>query len=103
MTSMLEKINGKGFSKATNGLDFHNKKLGLIGFGRIGKKLRKELKLLIYKLIISVRNQEKSDIENQYGAYYSDLNSLCKNSDFIVVIVPYSKETHHLISYTKFL
>ena len=49
----------KGFSKATNGIDFHNKKLGLIGFGRIGKKLRKELKLLIYKLITSAVIKKK--------------------------------------------
>ena len=63
--------------------------------------MRKEPKPLIYKLITFCRNQEKSNIENQYGAYYSDLNNLCKNSDFIVVIVPYSKETHHLISYNQ--
>ena len=49
----------KGFSKATNGNDFHNKKLGLIGFGRIGKKLRKELKLLILQINYSAVIKKK--------------------------------------------
>ena len=65
------------------------------------KKIAKRAKAFDLQINYYCRNQEKSDIENQYGAYYSDLNNLCKNSDFIVVIVPYSKETHHLISYDQ--
>ena len=91
----------KVFLKQQMGVDFHNKKLGLIGFGRIGKKIAKRAKAFDLQINYFCRNQEKSNIENQYGAYYSDLNNLCKNSDFIVVIVPYSKETHHLISYNQ--
>ena len=91
----------KVFLKQEMGIDFHNKKLGLIGFGRFGKKIAKRAKAFDLQINYYCRNQEKSDIENQYNAYYSDLNSLCKNSDFIVLIVPYTKDTHHLISYEE--
>ena len=41
------------------GIDFHNKKLGLIGFGRIGKKIAKRAKAFDYKLIISAVIKKK--------------------------------------------
>ncbi len=78
------------------GFNLHNKTIGIIGTGRIGKILIKILhnfntKILAYDIIIS------KEIE-QFGAKYTSLKNIYKKSDIISLHCPYNKDNHHMIN-----
>lgn len=80
------------------GQDIHNKTLGIVGAGRIGKKFAQ--KSVGYNMKILYYNRKRDiDFENEYDAEYVDLNTLMANSDFVSVHVPLTSSTHHLINY----
>ncbi|TYP74246.1 2-hydroxyacid dehydrogenase [Aquimarina intermedia] len=78
------------------GFDLFQKKVGILGVGRIGKVLVKILSGFGCKLIANdiVENKELS---KQYGVSYTDLDTLCTESDIIIISVPLTSDTHHLI------
>ncbi|MBT2161599.1 2-hydroxyacid dehydrogenase [Zobellia laminariae] len=78
------------------GFDMNGKTVGIIGTGKIGRVVAKILhgfgcKLLLYDIF-----EDKSLVE-KYDATYTDLDSLCKQSDIITLHAPLNAETHHLI------
>lgn len=79
------------------GLDVHHRKLGIVGLGRIGKVLVKRGHG--FDMDISYYNRRRIDPaeEQALGIRYADLATLIKESDFLVLQVPYGPETHHLI------
>lgn len=83
------------------GLELKDKTLGVIGVGAIGSELVKmayglNIKLLGYDLF------ENEELKNNYGLKYTSLNDLLKNSDFISIHAPLTKENYHLINDEKF-
>jgi glyoxylate reductase len=72
------------------------KVLGIIGFGRIGQAVMRrsrgfKMKVIAYDPFV------KEKIEQTKGLEYRELNDLLKESDFITIHCPLTKETHHLI------
>lgn len=82
------------------GRDIHGATLGIIGAGRIGSAVARRAKGFNMKVLYydTVRNPQ---IENEIGAKYVDLDTLLKNSDFITIHVPLTKETYHMINAEK--
>jgi len=83
------------------GFELKDKTLGVIGVGAIGSELVKmayglNIKLLGYDLL------ENEELKNNYGLKYTSLNDLLKNSDFISIHAPLTKENYHLINDEKF-
>lgn len=78
------------------GQEISNKTLGIIGAGRIGKAVAKRAKGFNMNILYFKRNKDE-DFEKETGAEYVDLDTLLKNSDFVSIHVPLTKETHHLI------
>ena len=83
------------------GFELKDKTLGVIGVGAIGSELVKmayglNIKLLGYDLF------ENEELKNNYGLKYTSLNDLLKNSDFISIHAPLTKENYHLINDEKF-
>ena len=83
------------------GQDLTNATLGIVGFGRIGKKLAKmvsgfDMDILVYDVYYDV------DAEQEYGVKYVSLAELLEKSDFISLHVLLSEETHHMISTDQF-
>jgi glyoxylate reductase len=72
------------------------KVLGMVGFGRIGKAVMRRSRGFKMK-VIAYDPFMKEVIEQTRGMEYRDLNDLLKESDFITLHCPLSKETHHLI------
>ncbi|MBT5641364.1 MAG: D-glycerate dehydrogenase [Rhodobiaceae bacterium] len=72
-------------------------RLGILGMGRIGKKIAKIAKSL--GMIIHYHNRSKLSIDQEEGAsYHKDLKSLLSVSDVLSVCCPASKETVNLIN-----
>ena len=72
-------------------------RLGILGMGRIGKKLAKVAKSL--GMVIHYHNRSKLSPDKEEGAtYHKDLKSLLSVSDVLSVCCPASKETINLIN-----
>jgi lactate dehydrogenase-like 2-hydroxyacid dehydrogenase len=72
-------------------------RLGILGMGRIGKKIAKIAKSL--GMTIHYHNRSKLSMDQEEGAnYHKDLKSLLSVSDVLSVCCPASKETVNLIN-----
>ena len=72
-------------------------RLGILGMGRIGKKIAKIAKSL--GMVIHYHNRSKLSPDKENGAtYHEDLKSLLSVSDVLSVCCPASKETINLIN-----
>ncbi|WP_298622778.1 NAD(P)-dependent oxidoreductase [uncultured Legionella sp.] len=77
------------------GNHLQGKHLGLIGFGQIGATIAKFAHALDMKIAYTARNKK----DNTY-TYYSDINSLANDSDFIIICCSANADSHHLIDKT---
>jgi len=80
------------------GPDVYGSTLGIIGFGKIGQALAKRAKGFDMNVLYYSRSR-KNELESSLNVKWSsDINTLLKESDYICVLVPLSKETEHIIS-----
>ena len=76
--------------------------LGIAGFGTIGRAVARKMsgwrmETLVYDPHLPAW------IFNEHGVEQAQsLNELCSRSDYVVVVVPLSKETHHMFSEEQF-
>jgi D-3-phosphoglycerate dehydrogenase len=92
---------GKWERKKFMGVELRGKTIGIIGLGRIGYEVAKrvralEMKILAYDPYIS------EDRARSVGAKLVSLEELLRQSDFITIHVPKTKETEKMISYKEF-
>lgn len=79
------------------GAEVHGKTLGIIGMGRIGRAVARRargfnMRVLYYDVVRLPR-----ELEEELGARYVDLDTLLKESDFVSVHTPLTKDTYHMI------
>lgn len=79
------------------GVDVHHATLGIVGMGRIGQAIAKRAAGFDMNVIYHNRQRVAADIEKRVHARYVTFDELLQQSDFIVLQVPYSPQTHHLI------
>jgi gluconate 2-dehydrogenase len=79
------------------GVDVHHATLGVYGMGRIGQAIAKRAVGFDMKVIYHNRKRVDSGIEKKLNATYVSKEDLLRRSDFLVLQMPYSPETHHLI------
>ena len=79
------------------GVDVHHATLGVYGMGRIGQAIAKRAAGFDMKVIYHNRKRVDAAIEKRLGATYVTKTDLLKQSDFLVLQMPYSPQTHHLI------
>ena len=87
--------------KNNNTFELSNKKILIIGFGRIGRQLIK--RCLGFEMIVNVYDPfvEKKTIESLGGIKIDDLNIGLKEADIISLSVPLTKETQNMINMEK--
>ena len=88
----------KGFAlQQWLGADIHHATLGIIGMGRIGQTIAK--RALGFEMQMKYFNRTRLDAatETKLNASYASRDAVLRESDFVVVMVPYSPATHHLI------
>ena len=79
------------------GRDVHHATLGIVGMGRIGQAVARRARGFDMNVIYYNRNRVSADIEKACSATYVSKQDLMKQADFIVLLVPYTPENHHLI------
>ena len=79
------------------GVDVHHATLGIFGMGRIGQAIAKRAGGFDMKVIYHNRNRLAPDIERRVNATFVSKDDLLRQADFVVLQVPYSPETHHMI------
>jgi glyoxylate/hydroxypyruvate/2-ketogluconate reductase len=79
------------------GRDVHHSTLGIVGMGRIGQAVARRARGFDMNVIYYNRNRVSEDIEKACSATYVSKQDLMKQADFIVLLVPYTPENHHLI------
>lgn len=79
------------------GIDVHHATLGIFGMGRIGQAIARRGAGFEMKVLYHNRNRIGSDIERRLNATHVTKDELLRQSDFVVLQVPYSPQTHHMI------
>lgn len=79
------------------GVDVHHATLGIVGMGRIGQAIARRAMGFDMKVIYHNRKPIAAELERKCNASYASLDDLLAQSDFVVLQVPYSPATHHLI------
>ena len=74
------------------------KTLGIVGMGRIGKRVAELAKGFNMKILYYDIRRLPEDLEKKLGAKYVDLDTLLQNSDIVTLHVPLTKGTYHLIN-----
>ncbi|XP_030067866.1 uncharacterized protein LOC115475927 [Microcaecilia unicolor] len=72
--------------------------LGIIGMGRIGLKVAQRAKAFEMKILYHNRTQRKEEEERTVSATYcAKIEDLLQQSDFVILVVNLTPETHKLI------
>lgn len=83
-------------------LDVHHKTLGIIGMGKIGSEIAKRGHLGFDMRILYHNRTRNIAAEEKFDATYYDLDTLLKESDFVVLMTPLTQETEHLMGEREF-
>ncbi|ASI98651.1 glyoxylate reductase [Thermococcus celer] len=79
------------------GRDVYGKTIGIVGLGRIGKAIARRAGGFGMRILYNSRTR-KPEAEKELGAEFRSLEGLLRESDFVVLAVPLTEETYHLIN-----
>ncbi len=80
------------------GSDIHGATLGILGMGRIGQAIARRGALGFgMKVIYHNRSRLSAELEAECRASYVSKAELLAQADHLVLVLPYSKESHHAI------
>jgi glyoxylate reductase len=80
------------------GVDVHGSTLGIIGMGRIGQAVARRSMGFNMKVIYNNRSRLAPELEAAANnARHVSREELLRSADHVVLVLPYSKESHHLI------
>jgi glyoxylate/hydroxypyruvate/2-ketogluconate reductase len=69
--------------------------LGILGMGRIGRAIAR--RATGFSMPVIYHNRTRLPVDREGGARFVPLPDLLRESDHLVLVVPYSAEVHHLI------
>ena len=79
------------------GQDVYGATLGIVGMGRIGQAIAKRAMGFSMQVQYYNRSRLPEATEAELKARHTDFETLLKTSDIVVLLVPYSEATHHII------
>ena len=80
------------------GSDVHGATLGILGMGRIGQAIARRGALGFgMKVLYHNRSRLPAEQEAPIGATYVDKATLLRETDHLVLVLPYSADSHHAI------
>ena len=85
------------------GSDVHGATLGILGMGRIGQAIARRGALGFgMKVIYHNRSRLAPELEAPLGARYVDKATLLREADHLVLVLPYSPASHHVMGAADF-
>ncbi|MEE7546404.1 D-glycerate dehydrogenase, partial [Xanthomonas sp. Kuri4-1] len=89
---------GQWSFKTMLGADIHGSTLGILGMGRIGQGIaRRGAHGFGMRVLYHNRSRLPAATEQAVAAQYVDLDTLLAQADHLVLVLPYSPASHHLI------
>jgi gluconate 2-dehydrogenase len=81
------------------GSEVHGSTLGILGMGRIGQAIARRGRFG-FGMQVAYHNRSRlpADIEGQLGARFLTKEQLLREADHLVLVLPYSSESHHCIA-----
>ena len=79
------------------GMDLHHSTVGIIGMGRIGQGIAKRALGFGMNVIYHNRSHLSDADEKACGAKYVSKEELLRTADHVVLVLPYSAESHYTI------
>ena len=96
--AMLRRGEWKGTHlKELLGHDLHHATVGIAGFGRIGQAIAKRLRGFDTRVLYNSRHRVDAKTELTLAATHVSKDELLNQSDILILILPYTAETHHYI------
>jgi gluconate 2-dehydrogenase len=84
------------------GKDVFGATMGIVGLGRIAKKIVRRANLGFGMNVIYHNRTQNKALEDKLGIHYAELDQLLQQADYIVLMTPLTKETYHFISEREF-
>jgi glyoxylate/hydroxypyruvate/2-ketogluconate reductase len=79
------------------GYDLHHATVGIAGFGRIGQTIARRLRGFDTTTLYTARHRAQAAVEQETKARYVGKDELLRESDVIILILPYTPDTHYFI------
>ena len=79
------------------GADLHGSTLGILGMGRIGQAIARRASGFDMRVLYHNRSRLPEAIEREASASYAGFDELLAQADHLMLVLPYSKQNHHLI------
>ena len=79
------------------GRDLHGSTLGILGMGRIGQGIARRATGFGMRTLYHNRSRLPEAVERDCHATHVDLDTLFVQSDHLVLVLPYSEATHHIV------
>ena len=81
----------------TIGVEIFGKTIGIVGLGAIGAEMAR-ISHGVGMKILGFDIKEREDLKEKYNVQYTDFETLVKNSDFISLHSPLTKDNYHLFN-----
>ncbi|MNN14043.1 Glyoxylate/hydroxypyruvate reductase B [compost metagenome] len=79
------------------GMDLYGSTLGILGMGRIGQALARRAGGFGMSVLYHNRSQLPADTERALNARYVSKEDLLRQSDHLLLVLPYGPQSHHAI------
>lgn len=80
------------------GADLHGSTLGILGMGRIGQAIARRAAGFDMRVIYHNRSRLPDATERETRASHVGFDELLAQADHLMLVLPYSKQNHHLIN-----
>ncbi|MCC7548570.1 MAG: D-glycerate dehydrogenase [Burkholderiales bacterium] len=79
------------------GHDLHHATVCIAGFGRIGQAIARRLRGFDCTILYHARSRADAALEQAVGAVHVTKDELLARADIVILILPYTPQTHHFI------
>jgi lactate dehydrogenase-like 2-hydroxyacid dehydrogenase len=79
------------------GHDLHHATVGIAGLGRIGQAIARRLRGFDCKVLYTTRTRLDPQTENELKVSHVSKDDLLRQSDIVILILPYTPQTHYWI------
>ncbi|UYB50924.1 D-glycerate dehydrogenase [Xanthomonas sp. AM6] len=79
------------------GADVHGSTLGILGMGRIGQAIARRAAGFSMRVLYHNRSRLPAEVERAHAAGYVGFDELLARADHLLLVLPYSAQSHHIL------